>query len=30
VAPGEWRNEASFSPVPESEVRQALRDAPWP
>ena len=28
VAPGEWRNEASFSPVPESEVRQALRDAP--
>jgi hypothetical protein len=28
VAPGEWRNEGSFSPVPESEVRQALRDAP--
>ena len=28
VAPGEWRNEGSFSPVGESEVRQALRDAP--
>ncbi len=28
VAPGEWRNEGTFSPVPESEVRQALRDAP--
>ena len=28
VAPGEWRNEGSFSPVPESEVRQALHDAP--
>jgi len=28
VAPGEWRNEGSFSPVTESEVRQALRDAP--
>ena len=28
VAPGEWRNEGSFSPVPESDVRQALRDAP--
>ncbi|HEY6827796.1 MAG TPA: hypothetical protein VI259_13140, partial [Gemmatimonadaceae bacterium] len=28
VAPGEWRNEGTFTPVPESEVRQALRDAP--
>ena len=28
VAPGEWRNEASLSPVAESEVRQALHDAP--
>jgi len=28
VAPGEWRNEGSFSAVPESDVRQALRDAP--
>jgi len=28
VAPGEWRNEGTFAPVPESEVRQALHDAP--
>jgi hypothetical protein len=28
VAPGEWRNEGTLAPVPESEVRQALRDAP--
>src|SRR4029078_3952347 len=28
VAPGEWRNEGSFSPVPESEVRQAVRADP--
>lgn len=28
VAPGEWRNEGTYTPVPESEVRQALRDAP--
>src|SRR4029077_13971335 len=28
VAPGEWRIEGALTPVPESEVRQALRDAP--
>ena len=28
VAPGQWRAEATLSPVPEAEVRAALRDAP--
>ena len=28
VAPGEWRIEGPLTPVPESEVRQAIRDAP--
>ncbi|MEP6493067.1 MAG: hypothetical protein ABJF01_10350 [bacterium] len=28
VAPGEWRIEGALTPVPEAEVRQALRDAP--
>jgi len=28
VAPGEWRVEGALTPVPESEVRQAMRDAP--
>ena len=28
VAPGAWRLESSLAPVAESEVRQALRDAP--
>ncbi len=28
VAPGEWRVEGALTPVPESDVRQALRDAP--
>jgi hypothetical protein len=28
VAPGEWRIEGSLAPIPESDVRQAVRDAP--
>ena len=28
VAPGEWRVEGALTPVPELEVRQAMRDAP--
>jgi hypothetical protein len=28
VAPGEWRVEGPLTPVPESEVRQAVHDAP--
>ena len=28
VAPGEWRVEGALTPVPETEVRQAVRDAP--
>jgi hypothetical protein len=28
VAPGEWRVEGALTPVPESEVRQVVRDAP--
>src|SRR6185436_14701948 len=28
VAPGEWRVEGALTPIPESEVRQATRDAP--
>jgi hypothetical protein len=28
VAPGEWRVEGALTPIGESEVRQALRDAP--
>ena len=28
VAPGEWRVEGALTPVPEGDVRQALRDAP--
>ncbi|HET9764525.1 MAG TPA: hypothetical protein VFR50_13480 [Casimicrobiaceae bacterium] len=28
VAPGEWRIEGPLTPVPESEVRQAIHDAP--
>jgi hypothetical protein len=28
VAPGEWRVEGALTPIPEGEVRQALRDAP--
>jgi hypothetical protein len=28
VAPGEWRVDGALTPVPESQVRQALRDAP--
>jgi len=28
VAPGEWRIEGALTPVPESDVRQAVREAP--
>ena len=28
VAPGEWRVEGALTPIPEADVRQALRDAP--
>src|SRR5512146_402709 len=28
IAPGEWRVEGAFTPVPESDVRQAIREAP--
>ncbi|MDB4875919.1 MAG: hypothetical protein JWM41_2365 [Gemmatimonadetes bacterium] len=28
VAPGEWRVEGALTPIPEAQVRQALRDAP--
>lgn len=28
VAPGEWRIEGALTPVPEAEVRQAVREAP--
>ncbi|HEX6058794.1 MAG TPA: hypothetical protein VFZ11_07220 [Gemmatimonadaceae bacterium] len=28
VAPGQWRSDETLAPVPEAEVRQALREAP--
>jgi hypothetical protein len=28
VAPGEWRVEGALTPIPEADVRQAVRDAP--
>ncbi len=28
VAPGEWRVEGALTPIPESDVRQAVKDAP--